>query len=525
MQNASTSASAFSLYGLLTATAPAGNDAAVRGQNSATGAYGFGVWGSQAGAGVGVYGTAVSGGGMGVYGYHAGSSGTGPGVEGRSASKYGAGVLGYNSAGGPALQALVTSNAIAPLKVNSTALVVNLNANYLGGHASSYFLSTTGTAANSSTLNGFGSTVFSRRAVPAAIADGPRDTTGDVGQYTSATIGSDGLGLISYYDATNGHLKVLHCSNVACTSGTVTRLDNSTDNVGKWSSIAIGSDGLGLISYFDASTLALKVAHCSNVACTSATTTTLDPSSVGGYTSVTISGDGYGLISYYSTYDGGSLKVAHCSNLTCTSATTSVVDDGASVRSVGLYTSITTDGVGTGLISYYDLTNGNLKVAACNNYSCSSSSTATVDASADDVGRWTSITVGADGKGLISYEDVTTGGIEVAQCQGNACSSIGTPSIVASGSHSSITIGGDGLPELVWYSPTGGSIGIGHCVDAGCSNLAESVTSSSGQFGEYPSVTTGTDGFPLISFYDGYSADLWTYHCPNLYCTSYFRRR
>ena len=42
------------------------------------------------------------------------------------------------------------------------------------------------------------------------------DTAGTVGQYTSATVGVDGLGLISYYDATNGNLKVTHCSNRFC---------------------------------------------------------------------------------------------------------------------------------------------------------------------------------------------------------------------------------------------------------------------------------------------------------------------
>src|SRR6266511_140011 len=43
------SASAFSLYGLLTATAPTVNAAAVRGYNSATNGLGYGVYGSHAG--------------------------------------------------------------------------------------------------------------------------------------------------------------------------------------------------------------------------------------------------------------------------------------------------------------------------------------------------------------------------------------------------------------------------------------------------------------------------------------------
>jgi hypothetical protein len=42
------------------------------------------------------------------------------------------------------------------------------------------------------------------------------DSTGNVGAFTSVTIGADGQGLISYWDATNGDLKVAHCSNVFC---------------------------------------------------------------------------------------------------------------------------------------------------------------------------------------------------------------------------------------------------------------------------------------------------------------------
>jgi hypothetical protein len=42
------------------------------------------------------------------------------------------------------------------------------------------------------------------------------DTTGNVGYDTSVTIGSDGLGLISYRDGTNQDLKVAHCANKLC---------------------------------------------------------------------------------------------------------------------------------------------------------------------------------------------------------------------------------------------------------------------------------------------------------------------
>jgi hypothetical protein len=59
---------------------------------------------------------------------------------------------------------------------------------------------------------GAGDTSLVRPGVALTTLDGP----GNVGQYTSVTIGADGLGLISYYDATNGNLKVAHCSDLFC---------------------------------------------------------------------------------------------------------------------------------------------------------------------------------------------------------------------------------------------------------------------------------------------------------------------
>ena len=92
------------------------------------------------------------------------------------------------------------------------------------------------------------------------------DGSGNVGRFSSVTIGADGLGLISYYDATNGDLKVAHCSDSACTSATRTTVDRA-GVVGQYSSVTIGTDGLALISYYDATNGDLKVAHCSNLFC------------------------------------------------------------------------------------------------------------------------------------------------------------------------------------------------------------------------------------------------------------------
>ena len=94
------------------------------------------------------------------------------------------------------------------------------------------------------------------------------DSTGLVGQYTSSSIGIDGLGVISYYDSSGSNLdlKVAHCVDVACSAATSTTLD-SPGTVGWYTSLAIGADGLPLVTYRDVSGTAVKVAHCPNVFC------------------------------------------------------------------------------------------------------------------------------------------------------------------------------------------------------------------------------------------------------------------
>ena len=108
------------------------------------------------------------------------------------------------------------------------------------------------------TLNvGANDTGLERPRLALTTLDGP----GNVGQDTSVTIGADGLGLISYHDITNRTLKVAHCSNRACTAATLTTLD-SAGEVGQDTSVTIGADRLGLISYYDTTNGNLKVAHC-----------------------------------------------------------------------------------------------------------------------------------------------------------------------------------------------------------------------------------------------------------------------
>ena len=104
------------------------------------------------------------------------------------------------------------------------------------------------------------------------------DAAGNVGRYTSMAVGFDGFPVISYYD-TDVALKVAHCEDLLCSSATVTTLD-SGDGGGLHTSIAIANDGHPVVSYSGSE--GLKVAHCDDIQCTGATTNVADPQHRGG---------------------------------------------------------------------------------------------------------------------------------------------------------------------------------------------------------------------------------------------------
>jgi hypothetical protein len=92
-------------------------------------------------------------------------------------------------------------------------------------------------------------------------------TPGDVGQYTSIGIGTDGFPVISHWaGGTVADLKVTQCGNLTCSSATSTNVDTA-GNVGQFSSLVIGPDGLPIISHYDADLTRLRVTKCNSRSC------------------------------------------------------------------------------------------------------------------------------------------------------------------------------------------------------------------------------------------------------------------
>jgi len=332
------------------------------------------------------------------------------------------------------------------------------------------------------------------------------DSVGNVGYFTSITIGTNGNPIISYSDSTNGDLKTAACNNPTCTTSTNTTID-STGNVGDYTSITIGTNGNPIISYNDLTNGDLKVAACTNATCTTSTITTIDSAGSVGYdTSITIGTNGNPIISY-SDDTNGDLKVAACTNATCATSTTTTID---SVGIVGGYTSITIGTNGYPIISYSDLTNFNLKIAACTNATCTTSTITTID-SAGSVGYDTSITIGTNGNPIISYSDDTNGDLKVAACTNATCTTSTTTTIDSTGNvgdYTSITIGTNGNPIISYNDATNRDLKVAACNNPTCAGATEvdrstkTIIDSTGSVGYHTSMTIGTNGTPIISYND-----------------------
>jgi hypothetical protein len=194
---------------------------------------------------------------------------------------------------------------------------------------------------------------------------------------------------------------------------------------------------------------------------------------------------------------------------------------------VGYYTSITVGGDGLPVISYYDLTNHDLKVAHCSNASCTGATITTVII-AGDVGSYPSITVRADGLPIISYYDATNKDLKVARCSNASCfgAAINTPDSVGDvGWYNSIAMGVDGLPVISYLDSTNGDLKVAHCSNASCTSATITTLDSAGVVGAYTSITVGADGLPVISYYDSTNQDLKVAKCANQFCVKNFSRR
>ncbi len=393
--------------------------------------------------------------------------------------------------------------------------------------------------------------------VPRATTFTAVDDTTSNREYTSMTVGVDGLPIIAHYRelGSGAGLRVVHCGNPACSAdNTVTLVDADAgpDN-GRWSSIAIDAVGRPVIAYFDDGTnpYELKVARCANTVCSGTAEVRVLESTSGDYASLAIGQDGLPVISYRYYYADEErdpiLKVAKCRDAGCGSVTLRPVDE---TPGAGQLSCIAIGGDGLPVIAHrVGGTSNALRVQHCNDDGCGSSNIETV-VSTGSPGGGLSMTIGVDGLPVMAYYKGTDNRLWVTHCRDYNCApasaqnSMVDPSrVVFTTSRTSITIGADGLPSVAYIArpqPTGttGELWVLRCIDAACSEPGSSIrVDGDVPLWEFPlsayhspSITTGADGLPIVAYWDGEGvapvrAVLRVAKCANPFCVPYWSRR
>ena len=251
------------------------------------------------------------------------------------------------------------------------------------------------------------------------------DTAGNVGQYTSIAIDSNDVVHISYFDDTNNDLKYATCSS-GCTTASnwdLVSVDTTSTNAGEYTSIAIDSNDGVHISYSD--NLNLRYATCSS-GCTSASnwTNVSVSRSAGTFTSIAIDANDALHIAYIGYPAISTVNYTTCSS-GCTNASNwNDVYIPYTQSSYGLRDiSLAIDSNGALHISYFDNTNKDLKYATCSS-GCTTASNwgvVTLD-SVGDTGYYTSIAIDSNDAIHISYHDNTNEDLKYATCS-SGCTS------------------------------------------------------------------------------------------------------
>jgi hypothetical protein len=344
------------------------------------------------------------------------------------------------------------------------------------------------------------------------------DTTNTVGQTTSIALDSSGRPVVSYYDNTNGNLKVLRCGNTTCTSGNSITSPDMTGIVGQYTSLALDSSEKPVIAYFDSTNSALKILHCGNVTCTSGNvTTTPDTDTVSTQISLVLDGSGKPAVSYYS----GHLKVLRCGDVNCASGNTIAEPD--TVGPVGFHSAIAIAFGGIPVVTYYDNDGGDLKVLRCGTTTCLTGNTITTPDTVGDVGQYTSsVQDPSTGVPVVSYYDITNGNLKILRCGNNTCSSgntFATPDTAGNvGTHTSLVLDSSNKPVVSYRSETSGDLKVLRCGNTTCTagNFISSVDTN-GNVGFETSIALDS-GIPVISYFDQTNGDLRVARCGDANC-------
>ncbi|MEM7340539.1 MAG: calcium-binding protein [Actinomycetota bacterium] len=222
----------------------------------------------------------------------------------------------------------------------------------------------------------------------------------------------------------------------------------------------------------------------------------------------------------------GDLKIARCRNSLCIgiSGFLSIeAPDTAGV--VGAFASVVLDANEYPVVAYHDSSNGDLKVMHCNDVECSGGDESiTSPDTGGTVGQFTSITLDGAGNPVIAYRDVTNTALKVLHCDDPNCAGVETPTTPDPGgdvgSYTSIVLDGAGNPVVGYYDQGNFRLKVLHCDDPDCAGVEAPVTADdSVSVGSFASLRLDSTGNPVVSYRDAANEDLLLLRCTTADCS------
>ena len=320
------------------------------------------------------------------------------------------------------------------------------------------------------------------------------DNVGDVGQYCSLEVTPDGSYNIAYLDASNGHLKF--ATNSTGMANT-TVLDDSSQS-GYWTSIDKDLNGKLHIAYTTATGEDLYYLNNMNGAWVRQIAKT--DYRCFAATSISDDGEGHVYITFHSSIYDDMYYVCNANPPDRWSH-----HDFYSNANVGEYCSFAMDAAKNTYTSFYDATNRDLLY----NFNLVTNNVTIVD-SEGDVGQYTSIGIdgGAQPRPFISYYDVTNGNLKMAYKQEPNATSWNRYVIDSFGDvgrFSSIGVEADATVHMAYYDASNQDLkyavwkdGVSTCM----------TVDSRGNVGQYASIDIDAEGRPSIAYYDASNGDL-----------------
>lgn len=257
------------------------------------------------------------------------------------------------------------------------------------------------------------------------------DAVGNVGTYPTVRMTNTNLPVISYLDMTRSRVKIAVCEDVQCMSVSTQRIEAAGNAYILGLSMALTSANIPVISYISDNDSDLKLLVCSDITCGTPTIRTIATANELGIlypAALQVTSNNNPVVPFFD-FDLSALKLTSCGDSSCaTKSQTALTGDQGYIFDMKLTP------LNIPVISFYHLTSttaGSLKTYICSNTNCSTKSIVTIDDTGSDeaITADTSLALTTDNRPVMSYYDIKNGNLKLAICANTSCSAVSKKTI------------------------------------------------------------------------------------------------